>query len=429
MPEADKILSQHEVDALLSAIDSGAGPAAEEAQTEPYDFRRPSRVPPGPLRVVHSIHESFARELQPVLSGMLLKSVEARLSGVHQLPLGEFVSSLPNPSVLVLLTAAPLEGSFLLSIHPSIAGPLVERMLGAGKLNSAPRERGLSTLEWNVAETLIQRILGALAAAWAPMTPVTFAVAGRESDPQALKVDAVNEPVVVVTLELAMGDQRGSMDVLFPAMAIEPHFARMVPPAPFSPKKSGEAHPEELSRRLAPAEVELAIHLPPATIRLGDLQGLRPGDYLVTPVPHAGPVRVSIEGRLKFLARLGSLKDRKAAKIVGSAAEEGGGSSGEMTLMRGGEPGPAAPGPSAREALTQLPLEATVVLGERTMKLQEVLVLKPGDLLSFDRAADEPLELRVSGRTIAEGTAVKIGERFGLRLTSLGRVRPSGGRS
>src|SRR6516162_1740390 len=97
MPEADKILSQHEVDALLSAIDSGGGEAAGETPAEPYDFRRPSRIPPGPLRYVQAIHEAFARSLQPVLSGVLLKPVETRLTGVHQLPLGEFLTSLPNP--------------------------------------------------------------------------------------------------------------------------------------------------------------------------------------------------------------------------------------------------------------------------------------------------------------------------------------------
>ena len=61
MPEADKILSQHEVDALLSAIDSGGGESGASAPAEPYDFRRPSRLPSGPLRYVHALHDGFAR--------------------------------------------------------------------------------------------------------------------------------------------------------------------------------------------------------------------------------------------------------------------------------------------------------------------------------------------------------------------------------
>lgn len=420
MPEADKILSQHEVDALLSAIDSGAGDSGSETPAEPYDFRRPTRIPPGPLRYVQALHESFARSVQPVLSGMLLKPVEARLAGVHQLPLGEFLSSLPHPGVIVLLSADPLPGSFLLSIHPSIAGALVERLLGAGKPAATPRDRGLSPLEWNVAEALIRRLLDVLAAAWSPVAPIRFSVVGRESDPQAIKGDAAHEPSVAVSLELTMGDQHGSVDILFPAVAIEAHLGKMVPPAPFSPRKAGEGPGDAISRGLAPAEVGVGVHLPPGRIQMKDLQALRAGDYLVTALPHAGPVQVSVEGRLKFLARLGSLKDRKAAKIIAAASEVPTEPAGVLTVIAGGQAGPAAPGPSMREALLRLEVRATVVLAEKSMKLQDLTALKSGDVMEFGNPADDPLELRVSGRAVATGTAVRIGERFGLKVTAVG---------
>ena len=423
MPDLDKVLSQHEVDALLSAIDSGAGDSGGETLAEPYDFRRPSRIPAGPLRFIHAIHETFARSLQPALSGMLLKPVEARLSGVHQLPLGEFVSSLPRPAVLVVLSAEPLDGVFLLSINPAIAGPLVERMLGAGKIVSGPRERPLSPLEWNVADTMINRILELLAAAWSPLGPVRFQVLSRESDAQAIRIETVNEPSVAGTVEVAMGDQRGSLDVLFPAMTIEPHFAKMVPATPFGARKPSEAAAEDLTKRLSPAEVEVGVQLSPGTMKMRDLESLKPGDYIVTAHPHAGPVWVHVEGRRKFLARLGSLKDRKAAKIV-SAAEGEGGPEGEVSVIRSGE---GKPGPSAlKESLRHLSLEATVVLAEKRVGLKDVMGLKPGDVMEFGQAADDLLELRVSGRTIAEGTAVRIGERFGLKVTSMRAGRPGG---
>jgi flagellar motor switch protein FliM len=416
MPDADKILSQHEVDALLSAIDGNAGDSGGEVSAEPYDFRRPSRIPAGPLRFIHAIHEAFARSLPPALSGMLLKPVEARLSGVHQLPLGEFVSSLPRPAVLVVLSAEPLEGVFLMSINPSIAGPLVERLLGAGKIVSGPRERPLSPLEWNVADTMIQRLLELLGEAWAPLGALRFEVLSRESDPQSIRIETVNEPSVAVTVEIAMGDQRGSLDLLFPAMSIEPHLAKMVPATPFAARRPAEASSEDLTKRLSPAEVEVGVQLPPGRIKMRDLEALRPGDYVVTSHPHADPVWVSIEGRRKFLARLGSLKDRKAAKIVAPAEGEGG-PEGQVSVIRSGD---GKPGPSGlKESLRQLSLEATVVLAEKRVGLKDVMGLKPGDVMEFGRAADDLLELRVSGRTIAEGTAVRIGEQFGLKVTSM----------
>jgi len=416
MPDADKILSQHEVDALLSAIDSGGGEPSGETSAEPYDFRRPSRIPAGPLRFIHALHESFARSLQPALSGMLLKPVEARLSGVHQLPLGEFVSSLPRPAVLVVMSAEPLAGMFLLSVSPSISGPLIERMLGAGKIPSAPRERPLSPLEWNVADALFSRILQLLSEAWAPLGAVRFQILSRESDPQAIKIETVNEPSVAVTLEIALGEQRGSLDLLFPALSIEPYLSKMVPTTPFAARKPAEGDEGDLAERLSPAEVEVGVHLPPGMIRMRDLEALRAGDFLVTPHPAGGVVWVSVEGRRKFLARLGSLKDRRAAKIVGSAEGEGS-PEGEVSVIRSGEGGPGAS--ALKESLRQLSLEATVVLAEKRVGLKDVMGLKSGDVMEFSRAADDLLELRVSGRTIAEGTAVRIGDRFGLKVTSV----------
>lgn len=439
MPEADKILSQHEVDALLSAIDSGGGDAAAEAPAEPYDFRRPSRIPPGPLRYLHAMHETYARALQSALSGMLLRSVETRLAGVHQLPLGEFVSSQPHPAVLYLLSAAPLGGSFLLAMNPSIAYPLLERLLGAGKIAAPQPERALSPLEWNVADALAARVFDLLAEAWAPLAPVKFAVIRRESDPQALKSESGSEPSVAVTLEVALGDQRGVIEIVFPSIAVEPYFPKMIPSAPFSAKREGvEGREEAISRRLAPADVDLGAHLPVELASLKSLESLKPGDVLVTNHPHSGPVFVTVEGRRKFLARLGSLKDRKAVKIVALAGENaertrtraagsGPAKASSLSVEKGAPPSSAPPASGAgAEVLMQLPLAAAAVLAEKTMRLSEVMALKPGELMEFPRRADDPLELRVSGQAVAEGAAVKLGDRFGLRISRM-RTPASGG--
>jgi flagellar motor switch protein FliM len=427
MPEADKILSQHEVDALLSAIDSGGGESTADRTAEPYDFRRPSRIPAEPLRFLQSIHENFARALQESLSGMLLRSVETRLAGVHQLPLGEFMGSLPHPAVLVLISASPLEGNFLLQINPAIAYPLLERLLGAGKIAAPQRDRLLSPLEWNVADALVGRLLALLAEAWAPVAPVRFQVIRRESDPHALKFEAANEPTVVVALEIAFGDQRGSLEIAFPALAVEPHFSKMVASAPFSARRAEGGHSEEaaISRRLAPAEVDVAVHLPEETVRLKDLELLRPGDLVVTNHPEGGPVLVTVEGRRKFRARLGSLRDRKAVKIVEAADDEVALPNTALSVLKGegGSVASGGVGANLSANLLQLPLTASVIVAEKTLRLSEVLALKAGEILEFAHRADDPLELRVGGQPVARGTCVRVGERLGLRVTDVGLAR------
>ena len=77
-----------------------------------------------------------------------------------------------------------------------------------------------------------------------------------------------------------------------------------------------------------------------------------------------------------------------------------------------------------REALQRVPLTASAVLAEKSARVRDVLALRPGQVLEFSKRADEPLALVVGGRLLAEGAAVKIGDRFGLQIESLRGSRP-----
>lgn len=68
------------------------------------------------------------------------------------------------------------------------------------------------------------------------------------------------------------------------------------------------------------------------------------------------------------------------------------------------------------ERVLALHLPVSVVLAERDMQLEEILRLRPGDVLEFNKRVDDPLAVVINRKTIAHGTAVKSGEKFGLRL-------------
>jgi len=71
---------------------------------------------------------------------------------------------------------------------------------------------------------------------------------------------------------------------------------------------------------------------------------------------------------------------------------------------------------------TILTLEVPVIvrLGERQSSMREVLALVPGAIIELDKRADHELELLVNNRVIGSGTAVKVGENFGLRVSRVG---------
>lgn len=64
----------------------------------------------------------------------------------------------------------------------------------------------------------------------------------------------------------------------------------------------------------------------------------------------------------------------------------------------------------------------SVTLASKKVRLDTILGLGPGAMLTFDKNCDEPLTLEVGGYPIATGEAVKVGDKFGLRIRSFDKA-------
>ena len=439
MADSERVLSQNEVDALLSAIDSGDVEITPETgvtpQVVPYDFKRPERVGREQLRAIETLHEVYARNLQAALSGMLRAGVDVKVASVDQLTFQEFINSLPNPTVFTVLSCEPLEGNFIFEMNPVIAFPIIERLLGSGKVGASQPERALTPIEWKLMDSVIDRALDLLKDAWSKVVPATFKVTAREANPRLKQIFSDNEAVVAVVIDLSTGDHKGYLNLCLPVLAIEGHMDKISTHTPFSSRRKQEAPGQEqtISRQLAPAELQLSVHLPIETMRVRDLQAMKPGDLVLAHHPESAAVLVSVEGRPKFVARLGSLRDRKAFKIVSGVDP-----SRESMLLQpraaldirhSGTKGKAAAPKEkgAIEGVLGVPLRMAVGLAEKTMRVREVLALRIGEVIEFDARVDDSLVLRAGDRMIATGSVVKIGERYGLQINSIGEPRETAG--
>ncbi len=75
--------------------------------------------------------------------------------------------------------------------------------------------------------------------------------------------------------------------------------------------------------------------------------------------------------------------------------------------------------PAYARSLLHTKIPVSVTLAGKKQPLARIVELGPGSIIQFDKACEEMLSLEVGGQTIAEGEAVKVGEKFGLRVTSL----------
>jgi flagellar motor switch/type III secretory pathway protein FliN len=75
--------------------------------------------------------------------------------------------------------------------------------------------------------------------------------------------------------------------------------------------------------------------------------------------------------------------------------------------------------PHYARSILRIKVPVIVTLAQTTQPVSRIVELGPGSIIQFDKSCEETLSLEVGGQEIAVGEAVKVGDKFGLRLTSM----------
>ncbi|MCP4936511.1 MAG: flagellar motor switch protein FliN [bacterium] len=87
---------------------------------------------------------------------------------------------------------------------------------------------------------------------------------------------------------------------------------------------------------------------------------------------------------------------------------------------------PAAGVASGLEALYDIPVNITVVLGRTQIEVTDLLALSKGDVVELDRKVGESVDILVNNRLVARGEVVLVEERLGITMTEIIRGNQSG---
>jgi flagellar motor switch protein FliN/FliY len=68
------------------------------------------------------------------------------------------------------------------------------------------------------------------------------------------------------------------------------------------------------------------------------------------------------------------------------------------------------------DLLLDIELGVSLRFGSRQMLLKDILELCSGSVVELDRRVEEPVDLLIDGRVIAQGEVVIVGGNYGLRI-------------
>lgn len=321
MPE--EILSQHEIDALLSAITSGEMDAEElkkeeqEQKVRVYDFKRALRFSKDQIRSIARIHENFARLLTTFFSGQLRTYVNISVASVDQIPYEEFIRSIPKMTILNVYSVEPLEGRILMEVNPNIAYSMMDRILG-GRGHSEKQAENLTEIETLIMSQLFEKSVTNLQDAWSTIVDIHPILEEFEVNPQFLQMVSPNETVVVVSLNTQIGDISGMINICIPHIVLEPIIPKLSVHywMETGTKERDPETYEQISQHIKRVDVEAKAILGRSTITVNELLKLKQNDIITLDQSIDEPLEFVINNEPKMLVQAGKVNKKIAVQVL-----------------------------------------------------------------------------------------------------------------
>ncbi len=313
---AGDVLSQSEIDALLSALSTGEMSAEEMKKEEAakkvkvYDFKRALRFSKDQIRSLTRIHENFARLLTTYFSAQLRSYVQITVASVDQIPFEEFIRSIPNITLINVFEVPPLDGNVLMEINPNIAYSMLDRLMG-GEGTSHSNIDNLTEIEQKIMTNLFERSFDNLREAWANIADIDPILTELEVNPQFLQMISPNETVVVISFNSIIGETSGMINICIPHVVLEP----IVPNLSvryWMQSNTKENSPEQKARiesNIQRSSLPIIAELGSTAISIEDFLFLQQGDVIQLDQSISQPLTVKVDNVPKFIGQPGKVKN------------------------------------------------------------------------------------------------------------------------
>lgn len=318
------VLSQSEIDELLSALSTGVV-SAEDIKSEQsqrkvkvYDFKRPDKFSKDQIRTLYMLHENFARLLNTYLAAHLRSFVHINVASVDQLTYEEFIRSLPNPSVISIFQMRPLKGNVLLEVNPNIVFAIIDRLFGGPGAPPA-KPRPLTDIEEVIVKRVLGKMLESFQDAWKQVISLDPRMEAIETNPQFTQIVPPNDMVVIITLQTKIGQAEGLINICIPYLVLEPIMSKLSTTfwvASSMAKQSADENVNALQRKLERTLIPVVVELGKIGVNVHELLDLTVGDVLQLETAVNEDLSIMVGSNEKFKCKPGISGKKLAVQVT-----------------------------------------------------------------------------------------------------------------
>lgn len=321
-----KILSQDEIDALLSSVSGESDDFSDseiEQQIALYDFKHPNLISKEQLRLLETIHEGLCRNIGVFLSASLRMIVEMNMLAVDQIMYSEFVMSIAPPSCIYVCEIDEPNSKIVLELNPQLAILLVERLFG-GRGGFVSEVRPISVIEQKVMKRIVDRIALELSKNWESIANFNCTVEKFESNPEFVQIVPSSAPVVVVSMEVKIHGNSTLINICYPhtwisSIVSTPEVQGKIL---FGSREYNKEEVNVVKQNLKNTNVNLRAILGKSNISINDFVKLRKGDVIKLNTRIDSQLPLYVENKKISSATIGVKKQKYACRLTKDIGEE-----------------------------------------------------------------------------------------------------------
>ena len=275
-----RILNQEEIDSLLGFDDDDIGSSETSGvmalvNSAMVNYER--------LPMLDIVFDRLVRLMSTSLRNLTSDNVEVSLDQVSTVRFGDYVNSIPLPTMLTVFKAEEWDNNGLMVTDSALIYSIVDVLLGGRKGESSVRVEGrpYTTIESKLVERMVHAILADLSSAFDPLSPVSFNLDRVETNPRFATITQSGNACVLTRLRIDMGDRGGRLEILIPYATLEPIrelLLQMFMGEKFGRDSIWESH---LTKELYKTEVQLQAVLGELAVPLGEMLSWEVGDQLM----------------------------------------------------------------------------------------------------------------------------------------------------
>jgi len=315
-----KVLSQEEIDALLTSIPTG-GEADQESESKQqkitlYDFKHPNLISKEQMRLLENIHEGMVRNLGVFLSAQLRMIVDISLMTIDQIMYSEYVMSISSPAATYVGTISDPHSQFVLDLSPQLVVFIVERLFG-GQGSFGQINRSISIIERKIMKRVVNRIAVEISKNWNSLKEFDCDFVRFESNPEFVQIVPASEPVIVVSMEVKIRGVSSLLNFCYPYIWVSSIIStpEVQDRILFGAKQTSTDEINAVSDSLSSTKVCVKSLLGSNWLRVSEIINLKIGDVIPLNTRISRSIPIYIQNKYTYNGTVGNRNRNYAVRI------------------------------------------------------------------------------------------------------------------